>query len=78
MLEAAINATESLDHSVLRDYVASHEFPTVMGTLNWDEAGRPEPSVLLIQWIDGEQEIIWPPDAATTDPVFPMPAWSEK
>lgn len=78
VLQAAVEATESLDNDVLRDYVASNEFPTVIGNLSWDEAGRPEPSVLLIQWLDGEQKIIWPADAATTDPIYPMPAWDER
>jgi branched-chain amino acid transport system substrate-binding protein len=78
VLQSAVEATQSLDNDVLRDYVAANEFPTVIGTLSWDETGKPEPAVLLIQWIDGEQEILWPPEAATADPVYPMPAWAER
>lgn len=78
VLQAAIQATQSLDNDVLRDYVATNDFPTVIGHLSWDEAGRPEPAVLLIQWIDGKQETIWPPEAATVDPMYPVPSWAER
>jgi len=78
VLEVAVKATNSLDNDVLRDYVAANEFRTVMGTLSWDETGKPKPSVLLIQWIDGEQEIIWPAEAATAEPVYPMPTWTDR
>lgn len=75
VLEAAVEATKSLDNDVLRDYVATHSFTTVMGNLSWDETGKPRPAVLLIQWQNGQQEIIWPKDAATSTPVYPKPAW---
>lgn len=78
VLQASVEATQSLDNDVLRDYVAANRFPTVIGTLSWDETGKPEPAVLLIQWIKGEQEIIWPPDVATAKPVYPMPSWAER
>ena len=73
---AAVEATKTLQDSVLRDYVAGHEFPTVMGTLSWDNTGRPKPGVLLVQWQNGQQKIIRPKEAATAQPVYPMPAWS--
>lgn len=29
----------------------------------------------ILQWQDGFQEVIWPFEAATAEPVFPFPAW---
>jgi len=29
----------------------------------------------ILQWQDGFQEVIWPLDAATSQPVYPFPAW---
>jgi branched-chain amino acid transport system substrate-binding protein len=78
ILQAAIEATQSVDNDVLRDHLVANEFPTVIGTLSWDEKGRPKPAKLGIQWINGEMEILWPPESATTDPVYPMPTWSER
>lgn len=78
VLQAAIEATESVDNDVLRDYVAANEFPTVIGTLSWDETGKPEPALIGVQWLGGEMEIVWPPESATVDPVYPFPAWSER
>lgn len=78
VLQAAVDATKSLDNDVLRDYVAGHAFQTVIGRLKWDEKGRPEPNVLLVQWQQGRQVIIRPKDAATGQPVYPMPAWENR
>jgi branched-chain amino acid transport system substrate-binding protein len=29
----------------------------------------------ILQWQNGEQEVIWPFEAQTTEPVYPFPAW---
>lgn len=78
ILAEAVRSTGSLDDDVLRDYVAQNEFQTVIGALSWDEAGRPKPNILLIQWQDGKQEIIRPALAATAQPVYPMPSWDQR
>ncbi|MGB3390062.1 MAG: amino acid ABC transporter substrate-binding protein [Pseudaminobacter sp.] len=78
ILADAITATNSLDDDTLRDYVAGHSFSTVIGELSWDDAGRPKPSILLVQWQDGKQQIIRPAAAATAEPVYPAPSWSER
>ena len=80
----AVEATKTLQDSVLRDYVASHEFHTVMGTLAWDNTGRPKPGVLLVQWQNGQQKIIRPavwwqrPQAWRTicRPICGFPSWT--
>jgi len=76
VLGNAVEATRTLQDTVLRDYVAGHEFHTVMGTLSWDSTGRPKPGVLLVQWQNGQQKILRPKEAATAQPIYPMPAWS--
>jgi branched-chain amino acid transport system substrate-binding protein len=78
VLAAAITATSSLEDDTLRDYVAGHSFPTVIGELAWDGAGRPKPSVLLVQWQDGQQQIIRPEAAATAKAAYPTPAWDAR
>lgn len=75
ILGEAITATRSLNNDVLRDYVAGHQFRTVIGPLSWDATGKPKPALLLIQWIKGAQEIIFPSEAGTARPIYPMPAW---
>ena len=42
-----------------------------------DEAGRPQGSYMVLQWLDGEIETVLPEDstAKTADAVFPKPEW---
>jgi len=78
VLQAAIKATQSLNNDVLRDYVAANKFPTVIGTLQWDEKGKPAPAFAGIQWLGGKMEIVWPPQSATKNLVYPAPPWSKR
>lgn len=75
VMEEAIRATGSIENEVLREYVAANRFDTVIASLKWDERGLPEEGRLLCVWMDGEMRIIWPPEAATAEFVYPKPPW---
>ena len=65
ILEQAVNATKSLDQTVLRDYIASHSFETVNGTLKFGQDGYVVPdSTLVVQFQHGKRVIVWPKDQA--------------
>jgi branched-chain amino acid transport system substrate-binding protein len=50
---------------------------TILGELSWDETGAPEQAFLLAQWQSGDEEIVLPEDAATSDTIVnPKPPWS--
>lgn len=69
ILEAAVTATGSIDNTVLRDYIVSHSFDTVIAQdLSFDERGVPSYSMVTLQWQDGELKVIWPPEAQTAKP----------
>jgi branched-chain amino acid transport system substrate-binding protein len=69
ILEAAVKATRSMDNTVLRDYIVSHSFDTVIAqNLNFDERGVPSYSMVTLQWQDGKLKVIWPPAAQTSKP----------
>ncbi|WP_418608419.1 hypothetical protein [Georgenia sp. SUBG003] len=59
----------------LIDWLHENEVDTVVGTLGWDEAGRPNGAHLIQQYIDGEIKIVLPEDAAEAELVHPKPEW---
>ena len=59
----------------LIDWLRDNEVETVVGTLSWDETGKPTGAHLIQQWVDGEIQIVLPEDVKETDFVFPKPAW---
>ena len=64
-----------LDRKAIRDYIASHEFDTVLGKMKFngsEEIGVPG---MVGQWQNGEFEIVWPAARATAKAVVPK-AWN--
>ena len=51
---------------------------TILGPLSWDGRGAPEQAFLLAQWQNGNEEIVLPEDAATSDTIVnPKPDWAK-
>jgi branched-chain amino acid transport system substrate-binding protein len=61
----------------LRDWIRDNEIETVVGPLSWDEAGRPQQAHMVLQWQDGNIEIVLPEDSdvQTADLAYPKPEW---
>jgi branched-chain amino acid transport system substrate-binding protein len=79
IIQKAVEAVGSVDdQAALADWLHNNEVETIIGTLSWDEAGRPQGGNLIGQWQGGNIEIILPEDVATTDQiVYPRPGWGE-
>lgn len=79
VLQAAVEAVGSIDdQQKLADWLHENEVETILGTLSWDEQGAPEQAFLLAQWQNGNEEIVAPPDSATSDTIVnPKPDWSK-
>ena len=77
VLQAAVEAVGSIDdQEALADWLRDNSVDTILGTLSWDETGAPEQAFLLAQWQKGDEEIVLPDDAATSDTIVnPKPAW---
>lgn len=63
-----------LDREKLRDAIAGNEFQTINGTIRYEGVESTIPGMVL-QYQQGEKEIIWPPEHATAKPLYPKPAW---
>jgi branched-chain amino acid transport system substrate-binding protein len=74
VMEAAVKGVGSVareDQLKLADWLRENEVETILGTLKWDEAGRPQGEFLVGQWQDGVPEIILPEEAATAEQILP-------
>ncbi|MDX1523944.1 MAG: amino acid ABC transporter substrate-binding protein, partial [Anaerolineae bacterium] len=71
IMEQAVEATETLDQATLRDYLLNNEFDTANGTIRFAPNGTTDFNAAVVQFIDGKNEIVWPADRATADPVLP-------
>ena len=77
-LELAVEGAKTLDSTKIRDYLRSHKFdlPYGMG-ITFDMRGLPPPFVYGTQTTNGQVELVWPKNVATTKLVYPRPLWSE-
>jgi len=82
----AIEATGTLDQDVIRDYIATHHFDTILGDTWFEMSG--DGGGLMVkechpgeigQWQDGIVEIVgggdWPGVVLTADWIYPKPPW---
>ena len=77
VLQKAVEEVGEIDQTKLADWLRENEVDTILGPLSWDETGAPEQAFLLAQWQKGDEEIVLPEDAATSDTIVnPKPAWS--
>ena len=78
VLQAAVEAVGEIDQEKIRDWLHANEVDTILGPLSWDETGAPEQAFLLAQWQSGDEEIVLPEDAATSDTIVdPKPDWAK-
>ena len=73
ILEAAV-ARAGLDREKLRDAIASETFDTVMGEVRFEKNSNVVSKAGILQFQNGINEIIWPPEIATSK-FTPKPAW---
>jgi len=69
LLSEAIRKTGSLDRKRIRDTLASMDMMTMLGRYGVDRTGlQIRHFALIIQWINGRKEIVWPSELSTTTP----------
>ena len=77
-LELAVQGVNTLDQKQIRDYLRSHKFDLPYGKgIAFDKRGLPPPFCFGGQTKGGWQELVWPKEIATTQLVYPRPAWSK-
>jgi branched-chain amino acid transport system substrate-binding protein len=71
VLEQAVEAIGGTDQELLREYLLSGEFDTVMGRIRFKPDGLPDVTMQLSQWVDGELRVVYPAAEQTAPPVLP-------
>jgi len=72
VLQEAVEEVGEIDQAALRDYVTNRTIETVVGPITYDENRIPEYSSILVQYRGDHNEVVWPPDRASSDPQVPM------
>jgi branched-chain amino acid transport system substrate-binding protein len=75
LLEAVAAKTNAIDNKTIMQTLHSGTWPTIQGDLQWDQYGAPQGSDVLLQWIGGTLYPVYPPDAASHQPVAVKAPW---
>jgi branched-chain amino acid transport system substrate-binding protein len=78
IIAAAIENAGTLDRAAVRDAMAATDMETVIGPVTFNEDGTGNVLDPLIQWQSGQLELVWPPDQATADFLYPAPPFEER
>jgi branched-chain amino acid transport system substrate-binding protein len=73
VIEQAVTGANSLDQDKLRQYIYSHDFHTAAGDIHFQDDGTPTFAALLLQYVHGSNQVVWPPKDQTAPPLVPMP-----
>jgi len=77
VIGAALKRASALHPKGLRDALATIDSMTVFGPVKFISYGKKtlqnKLPTLLVQWIDGRREIIWPEHLATKKAIYPAP-----
>ncbi|MBI1943310.1 MAG: amino acid ABC transporter substrate-binding protein [Betaproteobacteria bacterium] len=65
-----------LDRKKIRDYIAANEFDTIIGKIRFRGSENVSTPGVVSQWQNGEFEVVWPPNLATSPALHPKPRWN--
>jgi branched-chain amino acid transport system substrate-binding protein len=77
----AMKNAGSLEPTKVRDALAALDFTSLYGRVKWTPDGDGDPVLMgakVGQIQNGVPEIVYPPDAATAELIYPMTKWSER
>jgi len=80
VLAAAVEQAGAIDDELINHAIHNMEITTVFGRYQVDpETGmQTGKEIYAIQIQNGKREIVWPPEVATSELIFPAPAWDER
>jgi branched-chain amino acid transport system substrate-binding protein len=77
-IAAAIEKAGTLDTAAVRDAMAAADMDTVIGHVTFNEDGTGNVLNPLVQWQNGETHLVWPPEQASTEILYPAPPFGER
>jgi branched-chain amino acid transport system substrate-binding protein len=76
LLEEVAKKTGHVDNATIIKTLHSGTWPTLEGDLSWNADGAANQSYLLVQWIGGKLQAVYPPDRAQHAPISVPLAWA--
>ena len=73
VLQAAVEGCGKVDQDCMADWLRANQVDTVSGKLKFDSEGVPEYFLALAQVQSGQNVIIYPPNVATAQAIYPIP-----
>lgn len=71
LLQMSVEFAGKTDHKMMRDYISALDTVTVIGRFKVDFQGRQiGHNTIIIQWLNGKKEIVYPSKMQTAPPVF--------
>jgi branched-chain amino acid transport system substrate-binding protein len=78
LVAAAIEKAGTLEREAVRDAMAAIEIDTVIGPVTFNEDGTGNVLNPLIQWQNGQLELVWPPEQSTAEFLYPAPPFDQR
>jgi branched-chain amino acid transport system substrate-binding protein len=76
LIQQVASKTGSIDNQTIISTLHSGSWPTLEGSLSWDQYGSPQGSDMLVEWIDGKLLPVYPSGVALHAPAYPKPTWA--
>lgn len=75
----AFQSVDELGPTPVRNHIRDAEFSSAYGTVTFDDRGVVDKDMIVYQWQpDPGLQIVWPEGVAQSEPIYPMPDWSER
>jgi branched-chain amino acid transport system substrate-binding protein len=78
ILAAALGKAGAPDREKVRDAIAATDMMTVVGSVKFRPDGTGVVQGAFLQWLDGQQELVWPKEFATKPLAYPAPPFSKR
>jgi branched-chain amino acid transport system substrate-binding protein len=75
LLELVAARSGKLDNATIIAALHQGTWPTVEGDLSWDANGAPQGRDIVVQWVSGQLQPVYPPDLALASPIA-KPPWA--
>jgi branched-chain amino acid transport system substrate-binding protein len=72
VMTQAVKGAKTLDQDKLKAYIHSNTFHTVAGDIKFQPNGTPAYREVILQFLHGKNEVVWPAEFKTAAPVVPM------
>ncbi len=78
ILAAALTRAGAMDRDKVRDAIAATDMATVIGPVKFRPDGTGIIQSVVLQWINGKQELVWPKESATAPLAYPAPPFPKR